>query len=106
MVLGLMPRVGEEDPELAHGFRGERYVEDFGCVGLDRAHVLEFEFFDPLHELGQPRRVDLDGEEVGLGIVVCRVRDGFAEPSSDFDDEWAFGVREVGRDVDVRIRVD
>ena len=66
-MLGLVPGIGEEDPELVDGPFRQQVLEDFGSVRLDEAEVRRTGTVGVEHRAREACTEDLDGQEVALG---------------------------------------
>ena len=86
-VLGLVPRVGEEHPQLRDGCRWQQVLEHLGRVRLDEAEVAHAGAVGVEHRAGEAGAEDLDGEEVEVGTGCRGVDDRVPLPRADLDHE-------------------
>ena len=97
VVLALVPRIGEEHPQLVDGCRWQKVLEDLGRVRLHEPQVLDRGLLGVQHGAGKSRGEHLDREEVHLGVCGCRVDDRVALTGPDLDDERGFSPPHLAR---------
>ena len=69
VVAGLWPGIREEDADAIKGFRRKHAHHDLDAIAANHADIVNTLALDLTQQLGQARLVELDGDDIGIGLL-------------------------------------
>src|SRR4029453_15005824 len=90
----LVPWIREEYPEFTDRTSGKHRLQNLGRIGFHHPNVGQATAVDLDDGVGQPRRVNLNGQKVLVRILFGSMDYGIAQTRADLDDQRSFAPKD------------